>query len=149
MLIFFLIFFRRTILGSTNKNTSLDNFSPSVRNILILRRTIFQNKVVKSTSWNHRCQKKKTIFMSVQSIPKCFALHNHTGKREAKTNNCCEAVKLNTSNIMDHIDRDLNFHSPPLSRWQNNQERFQVLLLICSLCKYLNRQCAGQPNKSV
>lgn len=60
-----------------------------------------------------------------------------------------EAVKLNTSEIMDHIDRDLNFRSPPLSRWQNNQERFQVLLLIRSLCKYLNRQRAGQPNKSV
>lgn len=89
--------------------------------------------------------------MSVQSIPKGFALHNLTGKekREGKINNRHEAVKLNTSKIMDHIDRDLNFHSPPLSRWQNNQERFQVLLLICSLCKYLNRQRAGQPNKSV
>ncbi len=89
----------------------------------------------------------KTTFMSEQSIPKGFTLHHL--KREGQINNRHEVVKLNTSKIMDHVDRDLNFRSPPLSRWKNNQERFQVLLLICSLCKYLNRQCAGQPNKSV
>lgn len=87
--------------------------------------------------------------MSGQSIPKGFTLLYLRGKKRRQNKQRHEAVKLDTSKIMDHVDRDLNFSSPPLSRWQNNQERFQVLLLICSLCKYLNRQRAGQPNKSV
>lgn len=50
---------------------------------------------------------------------------------------------------MDHVDGCLNLIFPPQWRRQNNQEHFQVLLLICLLCKYLNRQRVGQPNESV
>lgn len=84
--------------------------------------------------------------MSAQSKPNYSALYS---KRRQQNKQNHEAVKLNTSKLMDHIDRDLNFRSQPLSRRHNNQERFQVPLLICSLCKYLNRQRVGQPNKSV